>query len=316
MGVPPSPYLLKDQQGRLCKNPNYKLKLPQLCSDELRDFLRKLFVEDPALRLGAKGGWNEIKKHPWLKSVNFADIVNGNSSSAIEISPLMTYFDSKSLQPRTENNIDDTTFPKKEIIYIPGFEFTSPEVNNRLFAQKPQPKSMPVSKGIGKLNPTSISQTVTRHQSVKRNGWLPPEDPVEEKNMSCPKSSKKVYLTLKNCISPTITVRKTLRTQNKANLSDIDISPKPTVAKFREDLKNILCIKIPTQSTETSPKCEPLESNRPYFNYQEEMDENWYIEQPVSSKLGWYQMNPKFELKSKKNGEVYKTVVLDSPGKW
>ena len=92
----------------------------------MRNFIESLLVEDPNLRLGAKGGIAEIKEHPWLKSVKFRDIANGTSPAALKINPLLCYFDAKSLYPRAEARSDSpkmVSSHRKNPPTIPGFDF-------------------------------------------------------------------------------------------------------------------------------------------------------------------------------------------------
>lgn len=39
-------------------------------TDECKDFIGKLLIKDPTMRLGTKGGLDEILAHPWLASLN------------------------------------------------------------------------------------------------------------------------------------------------------------------------------------------------------------------------------------------------------
>lgn len=48
--------------------------LPDHISKDLEDFIMSLLCKDANLRLGAEGGVEEIKSHPWLKGVNFEKI--------------------------------------------------------------------------------------------------------------------------------------------------------------------------------------------------------------------------------------------------
>ncbi|KXZ43472.1 hypothetical protein GPECTOR_89g492 [Gonium pectorale] len=45
-------------------------------SDECRDLIEKLLVKDVPRRLGTRAGANEIKAHPWFKSINWALLRN------------------------------------------------------------------------------------------------------------------------------------------------------------------------------------------------------------------------------------------------
>lgn len=51
-----------------------KTEVPQGWSVEAADFVNKLIVRTPANRLGSKQGVKEIKSHPWLSQVNWAEL--------------------------------------------------------------------------------------------------------------------------------------------------------------------------------------------------------------------------------------------------
>ena len=42
---------------------------------EAKDFLKKLLVKDPKMRLGANRGIAELKEHPYLADVNWQDLI-------------------------------------------------------------------------------------------------------------------------------------------------------------------------------------------------------------------------------------------------
>ena len=54
-----------------------KRNLNEGWSLESADFINQLLQRQPHKRLGYKGGINEIKKHPWLKDINWKDLYNG-----------------------------------------------------------------------------------------------------------------------------------------------------------------------------------------------------------------------------------------------
>jgi hypothetical protein len=43
-----------------------KQEVPAGWSSEAADFVNKLIIRAPVLRLGSKGGIKEVKSHPWL----------------------------------------------------------------------------------------------------------------------------------------------------------------------------------------------------------------------------------------------------------
>jgi hypothetical protein len=45
-----------------------------LQNPELRDFLSRILDKDQTMRLGAVGGFEEIKAHPWFHGINWQDV--------------------------------------------------------------------------------------------------------------------------------------------------------------------------------------------------------------------------------------------------
>lgn len=39
-------------------------------TDQLEDIIRKLLTKDKRMRLGAKGGYQEVLKHEWFKGID------------------------------------------------------------------------------------------------------------------------------------------------------------------------------------------------------------------------------------------------------
>ena len=68
---------------------------PQAWSPELKDFLTRLLEKCPDNRLGANNGFLDLVRHPWLATVNVADIRNKNIKPPIIIDPHSHYFSAK-----------------------------------------------------------------------------------------------------------------------------------------------------------------------------------------------------------------------------
>ena len=61
-------------------------------SDELKDFMKGLLNSNPQKRLGAKNGLNEVRAHPWLKSINFEEIRKKRGPSPLWVDPFSIKF--------------------------------------------------------------------------------------------------------------------------------------------------------------------------------------------------------------------------------
>jgi serine/threonine protein kinase len=74
VGVPP---FYDTSREKLFSNILYaSLKCPMFISDKAQSFIYKLLEKDPTKRLGANGDSDELKAHPFLKDVNWDDMVN------------------------------------------------------------------------------------------------------------------------------------------------------------------------------------------------------------------------------------------------
>lgn len=49
---------------------------PLKLSDNCKDFINSCLSKDPNKRLGTKGDWKEVIKHPWLSDIDVDDLVN------------------------------------------------------------------------------------------------------------------------------------------------------------------------------------------------------------------------------------------------
>lgn len=57
-------------------NGDIKLNRNNICiSSEAKDLISKLLNRDPEKRLGYKSGFNEIKSHPFFKSIDFKSLL-------------------------------------------------------------------------------------------------------------------------------------------------------------------------------------------------------------------------------------------------
>ncbi|CAD8201084.1 unnamed protein product [Paramecium octaurelia] len=75
----------------LLNDPTY----PKTMSQSARDLIQKLLRNDPKERLGVKGGYEEIKNHPFFNSVSW-DVIH------MQISPLRTFAEKSNLKNSTK----------------------------------------------------------------------------------------------------------------------------------------------------------------------------------------------------------------------
>lgn len=69
-------------------------------SSESVDLIRKLLKYDPKERLGVKGGYEEIKNHPFFSTINWENIDKG-------ISPLKTFAEKYSVKASTKIKVPE-----------------------------------------------------------------------------------------------------------------------------------------------------------------------------------------------------------------
>ena len=71
-GLPPyysdDKYILMDNIIKL------DLKVPKYLSKDVKDLISKLLDKNPENRLGNNNGADEIKAHPWFKSINWSNV--------------------------------------------------------------------------------------------------------------------------------------------------------------------------------------------------------------------------------------------------
>ncbi len=62
-------------------------------SGDLRDFLNKMLIKDPELRLGAKNGMLDVLNHPWCKKIKLIDVMNKKVKPFVQPDPYKLYFE-------------------------------------------------------------------------------------------------------------------------------------------------------------------------------------------------------------------------------
>ena len=68
------PYYASNQQQLYDNILNAPLKMPTKLSGDCQDLLKKLLRRNAQERLGANKGFDEIRRHPWFKTVNWKDV--------------------------------------------------------------------------------------------------------------------------------------------------------------------------------------------------------------------------------------------------
>lgn len=75
-GRPPFCHEDVEKMYELIKYTDLKFPSKIKLTPEANDLITKLLIKDPNERLGAHGGFNEIKAHPFFSSINFDLIYN------------------------------------------------------------------------------------------------------------------------------------------------------------------------------------------------------------------------------------------------
>lgn len=75
--------------------------MPGHLSPKCKDFLASLLAKDPKARLGAKGGMSEIINHPWIKDLNYGQIILKKIKVPIKPDPYNLNFDQEFIDVRT-----------------------------------------------------------------------------------------------------------------------------------------------------------------------------------------------------------------------
>lgn len=307
VGLPPASFYIRGEKGKLLKNPKHTLRLPNHCSEELRNFIEKLLDENPTSRLGATGGWEEIKSHPWFDSIKFQDITNGKK--AIVIDPLCDNIDPKYLEQKDINVNDDgdtLVETKKHGFDIWGFEFQSDDFCQRIFKAN-HTKSQSQSTKTKSLSKSPVK--VLNNSCIKKKKEIPRSSlslsltkPIFEK-VECQTAKKKIYVSIEKFQSA-ISVKNT--PVSGLNVK-VDSPRKLSNSKSSIFVKQNQGLKIQTLSTEETVKgIEALETADSYLVRQSEMEENGQKEQSLSIKIGIHQLNPKANIKKRADAEIYK----------
>lgn len=291
VGFPPSPWMVKNKSERLVKNQRHRVSFPDHLSAELQDFLKRLLDENPKLRLGANGGLNEIKKHPWLHSVRFIDICNQISPPVIEINPLVKYFEIKNPLPRTVDNFDAIKFygsSLKDTNKIPGFEFVAPADNplthKRYSLKNDAQNTHSLQKKPAKLHP------LNNWANFNNNKMNNPSLKVStEGGMSCEVSKRKMSLTQASQSRSNSNSRR--GSENQISPCKIQLTQQFGTSKFRPNIQMKVRPKLQTVLTGTVPKRgQTAENAEESLNYNDQMDENYCgVDQSLSIKIRCYQ---------------------------
>lgn len=57
--------------------------MPDKLSKDSQDLIKLFLMRNPQERLGANNGFQEIKKHPWFKNVNWDDVIQKKTQPQI-----------------------------------------------------------------------------------------------------------------------------------------------------------------------------------------------------------------------------------------
>lgn len=101
--------------------------LPGHLSSKCKDFLSALLVKDPKKRLGAKDGMSEIINHPWMRELNYGEIILKKVQVPVKPDPYNLNFHEDFLKVRTSNcdlsaELKKQLSPKKSQQPIPRFD--------------------------------------------------------------------------------------------------------------------------------------------------------------------------------------------------
>ena len=106
---------IKEKEIKLDKN-----TLSEGWSLDAADFINQLLQRQASRRLGYRGGISEVKKHPWLKDINWKDLYNGKVNS-----PFIPYGEENyeyKFCTAVEKKGDDTEQRYKDIIKSPEYK--------------------------------------------------------------------------------------------------------------------------------------------------------------------------------------------------
>ena len=107
---------------------------PKQVSENMQDFMKKLLVKSPDLRLGA-GGYQEIMLHPWLADVDFAKVRTRDWPSGLELTSALSELKYK----KAHHMLTQNGGVEEEIILMPEvneFQFTYDTENKHVTGYK------------------------------------------------------------------------------------------------------------------------------------------------------------------------------------
>jgi len=107
-GLPP--HYSKDKTTMFNKIISEQVHLPKFLSKEAQSIVQELLVKDPFMRLGHKCGAADIKKHSWLKGVNWSEVALRKLKPSFVPSLKNSHFDTEC----TKNPVDLYDSPLKQ----------------------------------------------------------------------------------------------------------------------------------------------------------------------------------------------------------
>jgi len=116
VGIPP--YFSSNREELFDNIQRAPLKLPKVLSEDAKSLITGLLKRDRTKRLGAKGDSEEIKAHPWFKSINWDDVYQRKLKPPIPDKRKST----SSTTSKINDKIPETT-PKH---YIEKWSFVNP----------------------------------------------------------------------------------------------------------------------------------------------------------------------------------------------
>lgn len=108
VGAPP--FIRTTNADLFYKILNRDVYFPGHLSSKCKDFLKSLLRKDPKTRLGAKEGMSEIINHPWMKELNYGEIILKKVKVPIKPDPYNLNFDQEFIEVRTTDY--DITAPE------------------------------------------------------------------------------------------------------------------------------------------------------------------------------------------------------------
>lgn len=121
-GLPP--FYDKNREKMYRAIQNEPLKLPNYVSKAGRSLLSGLLEKDPHQRLGAQGGFEEIKQHPWLVKVDWGRYLKKKKSPPFIPNLRLSNFDPEYTSERVEFTGPSTATPLRGSDPFAGFEYS------------------------------------------------------------------------------------------------------------------------------------------------------------------------------------------------